>query len=329
MLTIRNCPSTLLEGHKTFSRMALKRLFGGKRVSHLLPYQSNAVGSAVQPLFDQNRRVISLSGVQEKYSVLLDKNMLRLTRPDEKGIYILKPVPYGVQNASQMPANEHLTMQIARQVFGMEVAENTLVFFGDGTPAYLTKRFDYDASGAKLGQEDFASLALRTPQTHGESYKYIGHYAEMFEIMQKYLNTYRVDAPKLLKILIFNFLFSNGDAHFKNFSILETELGDYRLSPAYDLLNSRIHVKDTDFALDQGLLPSSMRRGQIATQFAKLADLAGISPQIFDQVMARMVSGNEQVQQLVSASFLSQSTQRNYLQHYQSRLKRLRKALND
>jgi hypothetical protein len=36
-----------------------------------------------------------------------------------------------------------------------------------------------------------------------------------------------------------------------------------------------------------------MRRGQIAKQFAKLADLAGISPQIFDQVIARMVSGNE------------------------------------
>ena len=74
---------------------------------------------------------------------------------------------------------------------------------------------------------------------------------------------------------------------------------------------------------------TAIRRGQIATQFAKLADLAGISPQIFDQVMARMVSGNEQVQQLVSASFLSQSTQRNYLQLYQSRLKRLHKAFND
>jgi len=95
---------------------------------------------------------------------------------------------------------------------------------------------------------------------------------------------------------------------FKNFSILETGLGDYQLSPAYDLLNSRIHVKDTDFSLDQGLLPSSMRRGQIAKQFAKLADLAGISPQIFDQVIARMVSGNEQAQQSVSASFFSQSS---------------------
>ena len=74
---------------------------------------------------------------------------------------------------------------------------------------------------------------------------------------------------------------------------------------------------------------TAMLRGQIATQFAKLADLAGIRPEIFDQLMARMVSGNEQVQHLVSASFLSQSTQRNYLQLYQSRLKRLRKYLND
>ena len=73
---------------------------------------------------------------------------------------------------------------------------------------------------------------------------------------------------------------------------------------------------------------TAMLRGQIEKHFAKLADLAGISPPIFDQVMARMVSGNEQVQHLVSASFLSQSTQRNYLQLYQSRLKRLRKAFN-
>ena len=35
-----------------------------------------------------------------------------------------------------MPANEHLTMQIARQVYGIETAENALIFFNDGTPAY-------------------------------------------------------------------------------------------------------------------------------------------------------------------------------------------------
>ena len=47
--------------------------------------------------------------------------------------------------------------------------------------------------------------------------------------------------------VVFNFLFSNGDAHLKNFSIIETPLGDFKLSPAYDLLNSRIHIEDKDF----------------------------------------------------------------------------------
>ncbi|WP_394340936.1 hypothetical protein [Pleomorphovibrio marinus] len=40
--------------------------------------------------------------------------------------------------------------------------------------------------------------------------------------MQTHLPTYKVEAPKLFKSLVFNYLFSNGDAHFKKFSLLET-----------------------------------------------------------------------------------------------------------
>lgn len=76
--------------------------------------------------------------------------------------------------------------------------------------------------------------------------------------MQKYLSTYKTEAPKLLKLLLFNYLFSNGDAHFKIFSILETHLGDYRLSPAYDLLNSHIHIDGKEFSLDHSLLPANL-----------------------------------------------------------------------
>jgi serine/threonine-protein kinase HipA len=57
-----------------------------------------------------------------------------------------------------MPANEHLTMQIAAQVFGIETAENALVFFKDGTPAYITTRFDTLPNGSKLAQKDFLPL---------------------------------------------------------------------------------------------------------------------------------------------------------------------------
>jgi serine/threonine-protein kinase HipA len=316
----------LFEGFDTYSRTALKRVFQGKKVHHFLPYDSPASNSETDELFEENRKHISISGVQEKFSVLLDKNKLRLINEDEHGTYILKPIPSAGKKPDQMPANEHLTMQIARQVYGIETAENALIFFKDGTPAYITKRFDVKEDGSKLAQDDFASLAKRTPQTHGEHYKYLGNYVDVFELMQKYLTTYKLDAPKLLKILVFNYLFSNGDAHFKNFSILETPFGDYRLSPAYDLLNSRIHIEDKDFALDDGLLPSVLAKGKIGLQFAKLAKKAAINEKTFQDIMALMISKTDLVEKMVAASFLNDTTKRNYFQSFQGRLKQLTKA---
>lgn len=323
---ITYCPCTLSEGFDTYSRAALNKVFKGKKVHHVLPYFSPAYNPETDRLFEENRNRMSISGVQEKFSVLLDKNKLRLINEKEQGTYILKPFPGAGKKADQMPANEHLTMQIARQLYGIETAENALIFFKDGSPAYITKRFDVNEVGSKLAQEDFASLAKRTPQTHGEHYKYLGNYLDLFEIMRNYLTTYKLDAPKLLKILVFNYLFSNGDAHFKNFSILETPFGDYRLSPAYDLLNSRIHTEDKDFALDDGLLPKNLAQGKIGFQFAKLAEKANISEKSFQNMMALMVSKSDLVKKMVAASNLNDATKNNYIQLYQGRLKQLTKV---
>ncbi len=323
---IQYCPGTLAEGFNTYSRTCLNRVFQGKKVHHVLPYDSPASNPEINELFEENRKRMSISGVQEKFSVLLEKNKLRLISEGERGTYILKPIPSAGRKPDQIPANEHLTMQIARQVYGIETAENALIFFKDGSAAYITKRFDVNEDGTKLAQDDFASLAGRTPQTHGEHYKYLGNYLELFELMQHYLPAYKLEAPKLLKILIFNYLFSNGDAHFKNFSLLETPMGDFRLSPAYDLLNSRIHIEDREFALDDGLLPRNLGPGKMSLQFAILAEQAGISGKNFNDIMAIMVSKSDKVQKLTTASFLNDSTKRNYLQSYQGRLKQLMKT---
>ena len=323
---INYCPCTLSEGFNTYSRAALNRVFQGKKVHPILPYDSPTSNPETNQMFDENRNRMSISGVQEKFSLLLDKNKLRLINENEQGTYILKPIPGAGKKPDQMPANEHLTMQIARQVYGIETAENALIFFKDGTPAYITKRFDVKEDGSKLAQDDFASLAKRTPQTHGEHYKYLGNYLDIFELMRNYLTTYKIEAPKLLRILVFNYLFSNGDAHFKNFSILETPFGDYRLSPAYDLLNSRIHIEDKDFALDDGLLPRNLAQGKIGLQFAKLAEKAEISEKTFQKIMALMISKSDLVEKMVAASFLDDTTKRNYFQSFQGRLKQLTKA---
>lgn len=320
---IKYCPGTLAAGHDTYSRTCLRRMFNGRKVHHLLPYHSPASNEATDQLFIENQKRISISGVQEKFSILLEKNKLRLIEEGEQGNYILKPIPNVGKNLDQMPANEHLTMQIARQVFDIETAENALIFFKNGEPAYITKRFEVKDGGGKLAKEDFASLAGRTPQTHGENYKYLGSYWELFELMKEHLPAYKLEAAKLFKLLVFNYLFSNGDAHFKNFSLLETPLGDFRLSPAYDLLNTRMHINDSDFALDDGLLQNNMVKGKVMEQFHLLADQAELSKNQLDEVLDKLLSNSEKVAELVEASYLSDSAKRNYLQAYQTKFKKI------
>ena len=322
---IKYCPGTLAEGFDTYSQTCLNRVFGGKKVSHLLPYASPSSNQETDKLFNDNRKRMSISGVQEKYSFILDKNKLRLINEGERGTYILKPIPNAGNRADQMPANEHLTMQIARQIYNIETAENALIFFNNGAQAYITKRFDAKEDGSKWAQDDFASLDRRTPQTHGENYKYLGNYLELFQLMQTYIPAYKLESLKLYKIILFNYLFSNGDAHFKNFSLLETPLGDYRLSPAYDLLNSRIHIDDRDFALEDGLLPKKLAQGKINHQLIVLAEQAGIGEKQTKDIFDLLTSGSERVEKLIAASFLNESTKRNYLQAYRTRLKQILK----
>jgi len=315
-MEINRCPGTLSAGFTTYSRTCHKRVFNGSAVNHLLPYASLQSNHNTENSFEENATRMSISGVQEKFSIIQLKNKIRLTKEGEQGTHILKPIPSGSKNADQMPANEHLTMQIAQQVFGVETAENALIFFGNGDPAYITKRFDVVPGGLKLAQEDFASLAGMSPQTHGTNYKYLGSYWDLFELMRENLPSYKVESLKLFKLLVFNYLFSNGDAHLKNFSIIETPQGDFKLSPAYDLLNSRIHIEDKDFALDEGLIPARLGQGNIAKQFRLLAKHAGIPEKQKNAIMALMVSKTEKVTNLIDASFLKDRIKRSYLQFF-------------
>lgn len=327
MKPLDRCPGTLIKGYNSYSSTCLKKVFKGKKVSPFLNLSAPSSDEGSVELFEDNRKRISISGVQEKFSVLQEKNQLRLTRQGEQGTHILKPIPNAGKNADQMPANEHLTMQIAAQVFRIETAENALIFFKDGTPAYITKRFDVSDDGSKIAQEDFASLAQRTPQTHGEHYKYEGNYFQIFELLKQFVPAYPIESVKLFKIIAFNYLFSNGDAHFKNFSLLETKQGDFKLSPAYDLLNSRIHINDNDFVLEEGLLPTHLAQGKVIEQFYKLAAMASISGDQVKKIFDNLLYQEDNVIRLIEASFLTDKIKRNYLQAFQTRLRKLRRPV--
>ena len=165
-MNIDRCPSTLVPGFASYSPAGLRKLFDGKKVSPILPYDAPGLHGEPQE-FLENREHISISGVQEKLSVLVDRGTIRLTKSGEQGTHLLKPISSRLARASDMPANEHVTMQIAAQIFGISTPPNGLCFFRTGEPVYITRRFDITQEDGKLRKEDFASLAGKTSALSG------------------------------------------------------------------------------------------------------------------------------------------------------------------
>ena len=100
-------------------------------------------------------------------------------------------------------------------------------------------------------------------------------------------------------------------------------MGDHRLSPAYDLLNTQIHVEDDVFALD-GLMPQNLAQGSISNQFLILAEKVGLTAKQYNTIMETMLSDPNEVQNLIRASFLDEKAKRQYIQTYQTRLKKIK-----
>lgn len=323
---IKYCPGNLSEGFSTYSTSCLRNLFNGKKVSHVLPYDQPQQNEEVAELFMENRKRISISGVQEKLSLVLEKNILRLTKEGEHGAYILKPIPRDLKKVDQVPANEHLTMQIAKQVYGLNTAENAMIFFKNGTPAYITKRFDVKDDGRKWGKEDFATLAGKTKDNAGSNFKYEYSYEEAGILIQKYVSAWRIEIEKYFSLVLFNYLFSNGDAHLKNFSLLESSKGDYLLSPAYDLINTKLHVDDSDFALDKGLFADNFKSERYKTRnhpsksdFEEFAKRIGVSENRIEKLMTPFLEKQPLMETLISRSFLTEANKRGYLMNYQAK----------
>ena len=129
MIALNVCPSTLQEGFDTYSPIARKLLFDGREVSPVLSFNSPNNNSSDHMNYLQHVGRISLSGVQPKSSLVLDEDN-QLVKPLEghHGTYILKPAPssYALLERKYCPANEHLTMQMASQVYHIETAANAV-----------------------------------------------------------------------------------------------------------------------------------------------------------------------------------------------------------
>ena len=316
MIDIKHCPSCLDEGFSTYSPKAARALFDGHKVSHQMDFEIDGLHNKPEIVEAMHR--ISVSGVQEKFPAVIEST------------YILKPAPWDetLRERKQIPANENLTMQIAAQVYGILTAANGLCFSPKRQMVYITKRFDVLPDGSKMLMEDFASVIGRNEQDNGKEFKYSGCYEDIAIAIRKNVSAWMVDMERFFELVVFNYIYANGDDHLKNFSLI-LRGQDYRLAPAYDLLNTSLHVRGDDFGLDGGLSPNILISDAYANtghpcrlDFERFGECIGLVKSRMGRILDKYMQFPESAVNLVGRSFLNDKMKRYYLRIVNERIAR-------
>lgn len=327
MREINTCPILLASGYDTYSPSGRKYLFDGKKIDCNLDF--SFYGEDSTDYLASNMQNLSISGAQEKYSAVLDGHKIRLANKNEQGTYILKPAPADkIKDRKEIPANEHLTMQIANQAYGIDTAKNGLCFDSNGDVVYITKR--YDVTGErKLNQEDFASLTGHTLEKDGGNFKYDGSYSDIANCIKKEISAWMVAMEQFFKLTVFNYIFGNGDAHLKNFSILNTGTENI-LAPAYDLINTKMHINGDDIGLANGFAQDFCKSDNYEKtghpcrdDFFRFGAQIGLQSKRVEDILDKFSSFDPKVYSLIYNSFLSTDKhKRNYIRIIEENQKR-------
>lgn len=314
------CNGCLKDNTNGFCSSCETILFDRSKVSPQLKFNWEDISKRI----DGQPMGFSISGVQRKGFVGKPKprgiELVPKMNVNEKSLYILKPLLSQFNLPDQSPANEHLTMQIAKQHFNIKIAECAFVKFANGTPAYITRRFDYDGNGEKLNQEDFVSVLQAAHKYKSKTYQDVGEWLNPLN---------RID---FLRILIFNFLTGNGDVHLKNISLLETADGDMMLSPSYDLMNTKIHLTDNLLALnlfeelEQTSLPLGEKYSYKSADFVEFGNRLKIKEKIITKIIDTFNNKESDVLAMVDKSFLSDVAKKLYKKNVVKNYKMFRQS---
>ncbi len=294
--------SVLYEGYHT---RCSRNLFGTTEPPKV-PFSTADVSREAQKMVGK----MSISGVQPKLSVVHDRKKHQLMVVERGGLYILKPP---TERFESLPENENLCMNIA-SVYGIEVPSHGLVPLMDARLAYVVKRFDRLEDGSKLQQEDFQQL-LQTDD------KYSGSYERIANFIKKHSDVTGLDLIRLFERAFLYYSLGIGDAHLKNFSLIRRKEVGYQLSPAYDIVSSRLVLPEEkeDMCLSLRGKKNRLSRGD----FIKLSDHFGLTRKQSDNSFTRLNELKPTIEKMVAESFLSQHLKDRFLEIFRQRMKQI------
>ena len=294
------CYEPLSEQEQDFHTKCCKKFFGTT-----IPPTLNL---GTDDLREMARRLIirsvAVTGVQPKLSLDLEKvnaQTSRLTVVGLWGNYILKPP---TDLFELLPENEDLTMKLAA-LCGLKTAEHTLIRLQSGKLAYLTKRFDRQKN-RKIHVEDLCQLTENLTE-----HKYRGSIEKVGKTIRTYTTNKGLDALALFELVVFCFITGNADMHLKNFSLIRFDNGEVALSPAYDLVSTKLAMPED---LEESALTINGKKNRLKrADFDELATKLGIPAKSSERVYAKFVKKQTAMLGLIEQSFLSDEMKEKYI----------------
>jgi serine/threonine-protein kinase HipA len=247
-------------------------------------YETSSDAAAAEVTASPGR---TISGIQRKLLVIKRGSVFTPAGPTGFAPYIAK-FNSESERVGSIVRNEALSLRWSSELLGKNevnsfVVDNVTVL---NEMALIVTRFDRTAEGGKLRLEDFAQI-LNKPSGRTGGGKYDAAYEDVAGIIRQHSVRPEIDIARLFRRLVVFVLIGNCDAHLKNFSLLETDVG-LRLSPAYDIVNTALYDGfDQNIALSiNGRKPhlDEMTR-DLLKQFGQSI---GLSERAIDQIFAEL-----------------------------------------
>ena len=217
---------------------------------------------------------ISGAGSQEKLVACIRSGKISLPLYGTPSTHIIKPA---IPNFHDSVFNEFFCMKLAQKC-GIPAAECDILTL-NGESFYAVARFDRETADGitmRLHQEDFCQLLNVPPKL-----KYQEDGGPGVEDCVRRMSEIRLPAAgklNFLRLLIFNFLTGNCDAHAKNYAVLYRN-GQPSFAPAYDILSTMVYDSIAKrFAMSIG---GETRMGALTGEhFAELAQRCCLNPKM-------------------------------------------------
>lgn len=306
------CTQPLQKGEKTIHE-SCKKAFWPVEQDFVLPFTKEEVANLAK---ENVMARVTVPGVQPKISLAVsgDKNTERVTIVGAlEGDYILKP-PH--DDYPELPEIEALSMHLA-QACGIRTVPFSLIPFKSGELAYLTKRIDR-INGRKIAMEDFCQLTERMTE-----HKYRGSHELVSKVIKKYAMNNLIEVVHFYEIVLASYLMGNADMHLKNFSLIK-ENKIYRLSPAYDMITTKLLMPNDQEEL---ALTLNGKRNNLNRKDFEIAMIgAGFPIKAIQNLFKRVLKGVEKWQEIIENSFISKEKQKELTFLIQERKRQLTKS---